>query len=122
MSSGEVLSEKIERLKDQNATLSLEREELERSKDEEKETLLNALEESRIKSERLEAAKLQLEERLARDLENIRGRESSLESKIEIMKLEQSVLQKEKDKIIIDLKREAHKMEGHGSERSGPKP
>ena len=113
VSAGGVLEEKIESLKAQNETLSAEKEESDKAQEAEKETFLNALEESRIKTDRLESAKRQLEKRLAGGLENVRGRENTLENKIEIMKLEQSVLQKEKDKIIIDLRREIYKMKNN---------
>ena len=58
------------------------------------------------KTANLEKTKRDLEKRLSRDFQSIHARESSLENKIEIMKIENIILQKEKDKMIIDLKRD----------------
>ena len=110
VAAGEVLEERMDQLKVENEDFRREREENMEAFDGEKEILLSTLEEGRKKTAHLEKIKKQLENRLSRDLQSIRARENSLENKIEIMKLEHGVLQKEKDKMIIDLQRSLYKV------------
>ena len=110
VAAGEVLEERVEQLQVENEEFRREREESASVFSNEKEVLLSSMEEGRKTIARLEKTKKQLEKRLSRDLQSIRVRENSLENKIEIMKLENGVLQKEKDKMIIDLQRGIYKV------------
>ena len=109
-SSAGLLEESLERLQAENEELHREKEASAQDFANEKEVLLTAMEEGKKKTAKLEKLKKNLERRLSGDLQGIRARESALESKIEIMKIENNVVQKEKDKIIIEMKKEAVQM------------
>ena len=108
-----MLEERMDHLKVENEELRRAKEARVQDFSNEKEVLMTTLEEGRKKTAKLEKIKTQLERRLSRDLQSIRARENSLENRIEIMKLENGVLQKEKDKMIIDLKRDIYKIQGN---------
>ena len=111
LSSGAVLlEESLERLQAESEELRRDKEAAAADSANEKEVLLNAAEEGKKRIAKLEKVKKNLERRLSGDLQGVRARESALESKIEIMKIENSVVQKEKDKMIIEMKKEAVKM------------
>ena len=78
---------------------------------EEKNILLSTIEDAKKQIERFKNKTQELEDRLSSDLYGIRARENSLESRIEILKMENSVLQKEKDKKIIQIKKQIQKTE-----------
>lgn len=113
IAAAEVLEERMDHLRAENEELRREKRAYIQDFSNEKEVLMATLEEGRKKTAKLEKIKTQLEKRLSRDLQSIRARENSLENRIEIMKLENGVLQKEKDKLIIDLRRDIYKIQGN---------
>lgn len=106
IAASDLLEENMDRLKAENEELRREKKTADLDFANEKDILLATLEDVRKKTAKLEKIKNDLEQRLSRDFQSIHARESSLENKIEIMKMENIVLQKEKDKMIIDLKRD----------------
>ncbi len=110
ISSGSVLKEKIDNLlsqiEDSNCYLEEERETFAN----EKKVLLVTLDDVKKEVVRLKEHKKDLENRLSNGLQNIRVRENSLENRLEILKLEGSVLQREKNNKIIDLQRKINKL------------
>lgn len=110
ISAGEVLKENNESLKikleDLKASLSDEKQ----SFKDEKEVLLSVVEEAREQIIQLKNKNQELEKRHSNNFQGIRQRENSLEGRIEILKMENSALQKEKDKKILDFKKEIFKL------------
>ena len=113
ISAGEVLKENNEtikvKLEDLKANLSDEKQ----SFKDEKEVLLSVVEEAREQITKLRNKNQELEKRLSSSFHGIRQRENSLEGRIEILKMENSALQKEKDKKLLDLKKEIFKLKNN---------
>ena len=112
-SAGDVFEEKIEQLLLKSEELLKEKEESKSQFEDEKQILMKALKASRKEKMKLDAHNKELENRLSKDLQSIRGRENSLENRIEIIKMESSVLQREKDKKILDLQKSIHKIDNN---------
>ena len=113
VSAGDVLTEKVSQISIKNEDISrdiLEQKEQFRS---EKKILTVALRDSHKEKLKLEATIKELKNRLSKDLQNIRGRENTLEHRIEIIKMESSVLQAEKDKKILELQKKIHKVDNN---------
>ena len=109
-SSGSVLKETIDGL---NAKLDDSRhcwEDEKASFIEEKKVLITTLDDVTKQVNILEGHKKELENRLSKDFQNIRVRENSLENRLEILKLEGSVLQREKNNKIIELQKKINKL------------
>ena len=108
-SASGVLQNKNDRLKsrleEMAGSLKEEREVFKNEKD----VFVTALEDAAMKINRLQSENKKWEERLSRDFQNIREREGALESRIEILKMENTALQREKDKKIIELKKHIRK-------------
>ena len=111
-SAAEVLKEKADSLMAKAEDLSRLRDEERESFADEKEVLMSALEEAKKEKGRLEGEKKKLERRLAKDLQNIRMRENSLENRMEIMKWDGAALQRAKDKKIMELQQSARGLSG----------
>ena len=116
----EALSSAAEVLKENNESSKIKIEELKSDLSdekarlkEEKEVLLSAIEEARNQILRLRNKNEELDKRISNNFHGIRQRENSLEGKIEILKMENSVLQKEKDKKILDLKKDILKLKSN---------
>ena len=113
LSASRVLKEKNEAITSQ---LKNSKNQLDQQKNdftEEKKILLSTIEDSKKEIKRFKDKIQDLENRLSDDLYGIRDRENSLEGRIEILKMENSVLQKEKDKKIIQLKKQIQKTENN---------
>ena len=110
VSAGEVLKENREQLLAESEELRRNREESQESFEDEKGVLLNTIEEMKKERNRLSDINKNLEKRLSVDLQNIRARELALEGQMEIMKLEGTALQREKDSKIIDLQKENRRL------------
>ena len=110
ISAGETLRKNNESLKikieDAKSNLKDEK----KSFEEEKGILLSALESAREQLGKLRSKKQELEKRISSNFYGIRQRESSLEGRIEILKMENSALQKEKDKKILELRKDIQKL------------
>ena len=115
-SAGDVFEEKIEQLLLKNEELLKDKEEGKNQFKDEKKILTEALKASRTEKVKLDAHNKELENRLSKDLQSIRGRENSLENRIEIIKMESSVLQREKDKKILDLQKSIHKLNNNSKQ------
>lgn len=109
VSAGAVLKENNNLLKSKLEELKYVIEENKTDFKDEKDILISALEEAKTQMTQLKNKNEELEKRLSRDIHGIRARENALESRIEILKMESSVLQREKDKKIIELKKQAQK-------------
>ena len=103
-------------LQDKNDQMKSRLEEMEGALAEEKNTFKNekeiftsALADATEKISHLQDENKKLEERLSNEFQGIREREGSLESRIEILKMENTALQREKDKKIIELKKNLRK-------------
>ena len=109
-SSGDFLKDKVNTLKakleDGENYLKDEKGNFE----EEKQVLLVTLSDLKKEVSRLKENKKELENRLSKDLQNIRVRENSLENRLEILKLEGTVLQREKNNKIIDLQKKLNQL------------
>ena len=110
VSAGEVLNSNNETLKAKLDELKSSLNQEKKSFEDEKELLLSALEKAREQLEQLVRKKQELEKRLSSNFHGIRQRESSLEGRIEILKMENTVVQKEKDKKILELKKDIQKL------------
>ena len=113
VSAGEVL-------KDNNLALKTKLEELKAGLNDEKEgfkeekdVLLSAMEEARDQILSLRSKNQELEKRVSSNFHGIRQRENSLEGRIEILKMESSALQREKDKKILELKKSILKLKSN---------
>lgn len=113
VSASEVLKDKNDLLKSQLEDIKYNLKEEKHNAKDEKEVLLSALEEAKVQINKFKNKTQELEKRLSSDLHGIRNRESSLESRIEILKMENSVLQREKDKKIIELKKQIQKIKSN---------
>ncbi|MBC6415060.1 MAG: hypothetical protein GDA46_01525 [Bdellovibrionales bacterium] len=105
-----------ELLKDKNQELKVKIEEMEvKIKNDkadlikEKEVLLSALASSKEQMEKIKKRNKDLEKKISSYSYSLSHRESSLEGRIEILKMENTVLQREKDKKIIELKKTIEK-------------
>ena len=110
VSAGEILNKKNETLKTKLDDLKSSLNEEKNSFKDEKDLLLSALEKAREQLDQLARKKQELEKRLSSNFHGIRQRESTLEGRIEILKMENSVVQKEKDKKILELKKDIQKI------------
>ena len=109
LSTADLLKEKNQELKikieESEKRIGVEKEEFEY----EKEVLLSALASAKEQIEKLRKEKKALDLKLSNYSYNVTNRESSLEGRIEILKMENSVLQREKDKKIIELRKSVEK-------------
>ena len=112
-SAGEVLKENNESLKSKLEELKSSLNDEKESFKDEKEVLLSAIEKARDDIVRLRNKNQELENRISSSFHGIRQRENSLEGRIEILKMENSALQKEKDKKILDLKKDILKLKNN---------
>lgn len=76
----------------------------------EKDVLLNTLKDAKTKINKLKSNIKELESQLSNDLDGVRSKEMALEGRIDILKMESSILQKEKDNNILDLKKDNKKI------------
>ena len=110
VSAGEVFQKNNESLKLKLDELKSSLNDEKRSFEEEKEILLSALEKAREELEKLANKKQELEKRISSSFQGIRQRENSLEGRIEILKMENTVMHKEKDKKILELRKDIQKL------------
>ncbi|MCZ0933319.1 MAG: hypothetical protein OXJ52_09240 [Oligoflexia bacterium] len=113
ISAGEVLQEHNESFKSKLEELKLSLNDEKKSFEDEKEILLSAMEEAREQLIRLRNKNQELEKRIASSFHGIRQRENALEGRIEILKMENSAVQKEKDKNILELKKDILKLKSN---------
>ena len=73
---------------------------------EEKEVLMSALSSAKESIDKLKAKNKELDKKISGYFYNLRNRESSLEGRIEILKMENSILQREKDNKILQFKKD----------------
>ena len=110
VSAGEVLREHNESFKSKLEELKSSLNDEKKSFEDEKEVLLSAMEEAREQLIRLRNKNQELEKRISSSFHGIRQRENSLEGRIEILKMENSAIQKEKDRNILELKNDILKL------------
>ena len=107
----EHLKEKVSFLEAEKDELQIEKNNEESDFSDEKKTLMETLEDSKRQVKKLQAEKEDLEKRVSKSSQSIRYREHSLESQIDILKSEQALLKKEKDKKIISLEAKIKKLQ-----------
>lgn len=73
---------------------------------EEKEVLMSALSSAKENLDKLKSKNKELDKKMSGYFYNLRNRESSLEGRIEILKMENSILQREKDNKILQFKKD----------------
>ena len=112
-SAGEVLKENNESLKSKLEELRASLNDEKEGFKEEKDILLSAIEEARDQIVHLRNKNQELEKRISSSFHGVRQRENSLEGRIEILRMENSALQKEKDKKILDLKKDILKLKNN---------
>ena len=107
-------------LKENNETFKMKAEEIKSEWNDEKEAfkeeksiLLSAIDEARNQIFSLRNQNQELEKRISGNFNEIRQRENSLEGRIEILKMENLAFQKEKDKKILDLKKDILRLESN---------
>ena len=110
VSAGEVLKENNSNLKAKLEDLKFSLSDEKKSFEDEKEVLVSAMEEARDQILLLRNKNQELEKRISSSFHGIRQRENSLEGRIEILKMENSAVQKEKDRKILDFKKEILKL------------
>ena len=106
LSASEILKNKNESLKQNLETVDHKFNEQKKSFSEEKEVLMSALSSAKENIDKLKDKNKELDKKISGYFYNLRNRESSLEGRIEILKMENSILQREKDNKILKLKKE----------------
>lgn len=104
--AGEAISKHVDELKAKLARAEVKNREMEERFTQERETLLEAI---RVKDQELERRRIKQEEfdaRLSSNLKKVRVRERELENRLELVKMEGSALLRNKDEIILDMKRQ----------------
>ena len=106
LSVGNTFKERLDAVIIQNNTLKQVYEESRQEFQDEKRTLISTLSDREREIEKIIVKNKDLEKRLSNNIQSIRLRERDLENQIELMKLDEQNSSRNKDKYILDLKRE----------------
>ncbi len=110
IAAGRTLNQRVEDLTTKFEKASRQASEQEENFSEEKRLLMESIQAKDREMGRLSGKVEELEMRLATDLKKIRVRERELENRLEIMKMEGAAVIRNKDEIILDLKRRIDQM------------
>ena len=110
IATGDIFRERLDKMIVQNNNLKKTYSESREEFQEEKRTLMDTLSDQGREIEKMNVKNKELEKRLAGNIQQIRVRERELENRLELMKLDNQTLSREKDQYILDLKRNIDKM------------
>ena len=110
IATGDIFRERLDKVIMQNNNLKKIYEESREEFQDEKRTLMDTLGDQGREIEKITIKNKELEKRLSSNLQQIRVRERELENRLELMKLDNQTLAREKDRYILDLKRNIDKM------------
>lgn len=110
IAAGRTLNQRVEELTSRHEKSTRQVTEMEENFSEEKRLLMDSIQAKDREMGRFANKVEELEMRLATDLKKIRVRERELENRLEIMKMEGSAVIRNKDEIILDLKRRIDQM------------
>ena len=110
IATGDIFRERLDKMIVQNNNLKKTYSESREEFQEEKRTLMDTLSDQGREIEKINVKNKELEKRLAGNIQQIRVRERELENRLELMKLDNQTLSREKDQYILDLKRNIDKM------------
>lgn len=110
IATGDIFRERLDKVIIQNDNLKKIYEESRQEFQDEKRTLMNTLSSQTREIEKINIKNKELEKRLSSNIQQIRVRERELENRLELMKLDNQTLAREKDQYILDLKRQIDKL------------
>ena len=110
IATGDIFRERLDKIIVQNDNLKKTYEESRQEFQHEKRTLLDTLNSQTLEIEKMNVKNKDLEKRLFSNIQQIRVRERDLENRLELMKLDNQTLAREKDQYILDLKRQIDRM------------
>ena len=110
IAAGDIFKERLNKVMIRNNDLKEVYEESRKEFQDEKRTLTDTLRDQSREMDKLSVKNQELEKRLVSNIQQIRVRERELENRLELMKLDNQTLVREKDQYILDLKREIDKM------------
>ncbi|MDE0518477.1 MAG: hypothetical protein OXH36_02825, partial [Bdellovibrionales bacterium] len=110
IATGDIFRERLDKVIAQNDNLKKVYEENREEFQNEKRTLTDTLSDQGREIEKMIIKNKELEKRLSSNIQQIRVRERELENRLELMKLDNQTLAREKDRYILDLKRNIDKM------------
>ncbi len=110
IATGDIFRERLDKVIMQNHHLKKIYEESREEFQEEKRTLMDTLGDQSREIEKMSIKNKELERRLSSNIKQIRVRERELENRLELMKLDNQTLAREKDQYILDLKRNIDRM------------
>ena len=110
IATGDIFRERLDKVIVQNDNLKRAYEESRQEFQEEKRTLMDTLSSQAREIEKITVKNKELEKRLSSNIQHIRVRERELENRLELMKLDNHTLAREKDQYILDLKRQIDRM------------
>ena len=106
IATGDIFRERLDKVIVQNDNLKKTYEESRQEFQDEKRTLMDTLNSQTREIEKINIKNKELEKRLSSNIQQIRVRERELENRLELMKLDNQTLAREKDQYILDLKRQ----------------
>lgn len=104
IATGDIFRERLDKVIIQNDNLKKTHEESRQEFQDEKRTLMDTLNSQTREIEKISIKNKELEKRLSSNIQQIRVRERELENRLELMKLDNQTLAREKDQYILDLK------------------
>ena len=110
IATGDIFRERLDKMIIQNENLKRAYEESREEFQDEKRTLVDTLNDQNREIEKMTFKNKELEKRLSNNIQQIRVRERELENRLELMKLDNQTLSREKDQYILDLKRQVDKI------------
>ena len=110
IATGDIFKERLDKVIVQNDNLKKIYEESREEFQDEKKTLMDALNDQKQEIEKSAVKNKELEKRLSNNIQQIRVRERELENRLELMKLDNQTLTREKDQYILDLKRQLDRL------------
>ncbi len=110
IATGDIFRERLDKVIVQNDNLKKTYEESRQEFQDEKRTLMDTLNSQTREIEKINIKNKELEKRLSSNIQQIRVRERELENRLELMKLDNQTLAREKDQYILDLKRQVDKL------------
>ncbi|MDE0119400.1 MAG: hypothetical protein OXM55_05270 [Bdellovibrionales bacterium] len=110
IATGDIFRERLDKVIAQNDNLKKVYEENREEFQNEKRTLTDTLNDQSREIEKMIIKNKELEKRLSSNIQQIRVRERELENRLELMKLDNQTLAREKDRYILDLKRNIDKI------------
>ncbi len=110
VSTGDIFRERLDKALVQRDHLKKIYEESREDFEEEKKILMETFNQQSVEIDKMKLKNQEMEKRLSNSIQHIQVRERELENRLELMKLEQNTLSREKDRYILDLKRQMNRL------------